>query len=186
MWRRAGMRSSRRRLASSARATGYYSMIEKVEAPDPNTVVFRLKYATAAFLPALADPYAFIYKKEILDRDPHWYERTSWGPARSCLRIIRPDSRFPACATPITTTRDCRISRASLGFTPTNRRRVSARSEGTGQRSSSAAFRRQPAMNSSPRSATRSRFRRATGTAAIRLRRTTSENRSTMCGCAER
>ena len=37
---------------------GYYSMVEKVEAPDPNTVVFRLRFATAAFLPALADPYA--------------------------------------------------------------------------------------------------------------------------------
>ena len=45
---------------------GYYSMIDKVEAPDAKTVVFRLKFATAAFLPALADPYAFIYKK----RDP--------------------------------------------------------------------------------------------------------------------
>ncbi len=53
---------------------GYYSMIEKVEAPDPRTVVFRLKFATAAFLPALADPCAFIYEKKILDHDPHWYE----------------------------------------------------------------------------------------------------------------
>jgi len=50
---------------------GYYSMIDKIEAPDPNTVVVHLKFATAAFLPALADPYAFIYKKAILDRDPH-------------------------------------------------------------------------------------------------------------------
>src|SRR3954451_681944 len=58
---------------------GYYSMIDKIEAPDQNTVVFRLKYATAAFLPALADPYAFIYKKEILDRDPHWYEKNIMG-----------------------------------------------------------------------------------------------------------
>src|SRR3954466_9106518 len=58
---------------------GYYSMVDKVEAPDPNTVVFHLKYATAAFLPALADPYAFIYKKEILDRDPHWYEKNIMG-----------------------------------------------------------------------------------------------------------
>ena len=58
---------------------GYYSMIDKIEAPDPNTVVFRLKFATAAFLPALADPYAFIYKKEILDRDPHWYEKNIMG-----------------------------------------------------------------------------------------------------------
>jgi len=58
---------------------GYYSMIEKVEAPDPKTVVFHLKFATAAFIPALADPYAFIYKKEILDRDPHWFEKNIMG-----------------------------------------------------------------------------------------------------------
>src|SRR5712692_4649181 len=47
---------------------GYYSMIDRVDAPDPKTVVFRLKYATAVFIPAVADPFAFIYKKEILDR----------------------------------------------------------------------------------------------------------------------
>jgi peptide/nickel transport system substrate-binding protein len=58
---------------------GYYSMIEKIEAPDPKTVIFHLKFATAAFLPALADPYAFIYKKELLDRDPHWFEKNIMG-----------------------------------------------------------------------------------------------------------
>src|SRR3954447_24435542 len=58
---------------------GYYSMIDSIEAPDPKTIVFHLKFATAAFLPALADPYAFIYKKEILDRDPHWYEKNIMG-----------------------------------------------------------------------------------------------------------
>ena len=58
---------------------GYYSMIDSVTAPDPKTVVFHLKYATAAFIPALADPYAFIYKKQILDRDPHWFETNIMG-----------------------------------------------------------------------------------------------------------
>jgi peptide/nickel transport system substrate-binding protein len=58
---------------------GYYSMIDKIETPDARTVVFHLKFATAAFLPALADPYAFIYKKEILDRDPHWFEKNIMG-----------------------------------------------------------------------------------------------------------
>jgi peptide/nickel transport system substrate-binding protein len=53
---------------------GYHSMVEKIEAPDARTVVFRLKFATGAFLPALADPYAFLYQKSVLDRDPHWYE----------------------------------------------------------------------------------------------------------------
>jgi peptide/nickel transport system substrate-binding protein len=63
---------------SSARES-YYSMVDKIEAPDPTTVVFRLKFATGAFLPALADPYAWIYKKEILDKDPHWYEKNIMG-----------------------------------------------------------------------------------------------------------
>jgi peptide/nickel transport system substrate-binding protein len=57
----------------------FYAMIDKVEAPDPHTVVFRLKYATSAFLPALADPFAYIYEKAILDRDPHWYEKNIMG-----------------------------------------------------------------------------------------------------------
>src|SRR4051812_13098870 len=30
---------------------GYYSMVDRIEAPDAKTVVFHLKFATAAFLP---------------------------------------------------------------------------------------------------------------------------------------
>ena len=63
---------------SSARES-YFVMVDKVEAPDAKTVVFRLKFATAAFLPALADPFAWIYKKEILEKDPHWYEKNIMG-----------------------------------------------------------------------------------------------------------
>ena len=57
----------------------YFTMIESVAAPDDRTVVIKLKYATGAFLPALADPFAYIYKKDILERDPHWYERNVMG-----------------------------------------------------------------------------------------------------------
>jgi peptide/nickel transport system substrate-binding protein len=63
---------------TSARES-YYSMVDNVEAPDPTTVVFRLKFATNAFLPALADPYTWIYKKDILDKDPRWYEKNVMG-----------------------------------------------------------------------------------------------------------
>ena len=63
---------------TSARVS-YYAMVDKIEAPDDSTVVFRLKYATTAFLPALADPFTWIYKKETLDKDPHWYERNIMG-----------------------------------------------------------------------------------------------------------
>jgi peptide/nickel transport system substrate-binding protein len=62
----------------SARASNYL-MVDKVEAPDASTVVFRLKFATSAFLPALADPFNFIYKKAILDKDSRWYEKNILG-----------------------------------------------------------------------------------------------------------
>ena len=57
----------------------WYSVVDSVESLDPTTVVFRLKYATTTFLPSLADPYAFIYPKAILDRDPHWFEQHVMG-----------------------------------------------------------------------------------------------------------
>ena len=63
---------------TSARES-FYVMVDRVDAPDSATVVFHLKFATRAFLPALADPYAWIYKKEILDKDPRWYEKNVLG-----------------------------------------------------------------------------------------------------------
>src|SRR5437763_7847945 len=62
----------------SARQSNFV-MVDKVETPDPTTVIFRLKFATDAFLPALADPYAWIYSKAKLDQDPHWYEKNIVG-----------------------------------------------------------------------------------------------------------
>jgi peptide/nickel transport system substrate-binding protein len=63
---------------TSARQS-FFMMVDKVETADPTTIVFRLKFATSAFLPALADPYNWIYKKAILDKDPHWYEKNIMG-----------------------------------------------------------------------------------------------------------
>jgi len=57
----------------------HYLMVDTVAAPDPTTVVFHLKFATSAFLPALADPYSWIYKKMTLDKDPRWYEKNILG-----------------------------------------------------------------------------------------------------------
>src|SRR5258705_154873 len=62
----------------SARGAGYAAMIDKIEVTGP-VVVFRLKRPTTAFLPALADPFAFIYRKAVLDKDPHWYEKNVLG-----------------------------------------------------------------------------------------------------------
>ncbi|HEY1260967.1 MAG TPA: ABC transporter substrate-binding protein, partial [Stellaceae bacterium] len=62
----------------SPRATDFM-MVDKIEATDPHTVVIRLKFPTSAFLPALADPYNWIYEKKILDKDIHWYEHNIMG-----------------------------------------------------------------------------------------------------------
>jgi len=64
---------------TSARGSNFRELIEKIEIPDDQTVVFRLKFQTSAFLPAIADPFNFIYKKEILDKDQHWYEKNIMG-----------------------------------------------------------------------------------------------------------
>ncbi len=46
----------------------FYSMVDKVYAPDDYTVVFELKYGTAGFLPAMASPFNFIYSKDDLEK----------------------------------------------------------------------------------------------------------------------
>src|SRR5215813_9941335 len=56
-----------------------FMMVKDIEAPDEHTVVIHLKFATTAFLPALADPYNWIYQKEVLDTDIHWYEKNILG-----------------------------------------------------------------------------------------------------------
>src|SRR5262249_89491 len=56
-----------------------FEMVEKIETLEPSTVVIRLKFATSAFLPALANPYNWVYQKKMLDKDPHWYEQNILG-----------------------------------------------------------------------------------------------------------
>jgi peptide/nickel transport system substrate-binding protein len=59
--------------------SSYFLMVKDVAATDPHTVVFHLKFATSAFLPALSDPYNWIYQKKMLDKDPHYYEHNVMG-----------------------------------------------------------------------------------------------------------
>ncbi len=57
----------------------YYSMVDSVSAQGDYTIVFKLKYPTDAFLPALAQPYNFLYEAKKLKEDPHWYETHTVG-----------------------------------------------------------------------------------------------------------
>ncbi len=59
--------------------TGEYIDVEAVQAPDPYTVVFKLKYPSASFLNSLASPWNWIYKADILAKDPRWYESNVMG-----------------------------------------------------------------------------------------------------------
>jgi peptide/nickel transport system substrate-binding protein len=58
---------------------GQYADVAGVEAPDATTVVFRLKEASGSFISSLLSPYNFIYKADILAKDPHWYEKNIMG-----------------------------------------------------------------------------------------------------------
>ncbi|HUI25471.1 MAG TPA: ABC transporter substrate-binding protein, partial [Candidatus Kryptonia bacterium] len=58
---------------------GQYDVVKAVEAPDPYTVRFTLKWPTVSFLASLASPWNFIYKADLLAKDPHWYETHVMG-----------------------------------------------------------------------------------------------------------
>src|SRR6266446_8848813 len=58
---------------------GEYVDVEAIQAPEPYTVVFRLKYPSASFLNSLASPWNWIYKADILAKDMRWYEQNVMG-----------------------------------------------------------------------------------------------------------
>jgi len=59
----AGIRSSRQL---------YYAAIERIEAPDPLTVIFHLRWPDAAMLANFASPWGFIYSASNLANDPEY------------------------------------------------------------------------------------------------------------------
>ncbi|MBI2563789.1 MAG: ABC transporter substrate-binding protein, partial [candidate division NC10 bacterium] len=65
-----GVRSVRRKA---------YTAVERVEAPDPGTVVFRLKFPSASLLANLASPWNVIYPKKYLDKDPNYFKTNIVG-----------------------------------------------------------------------------------------------------------
>jgi peptide/nickel transport system substrate-binding protein len=68
----------------------FFSMVERVDAADDVTVVFRLHYASSAFIPALANPFNFIYSAQKLAQDVHWYEKHILGSGPFIFQEHRP------------------------------------------------------------------------------------------------
>ncbi|MEX2145413.1 MAG: ABC transporter substrate-binding protein [Candidatus Rokuibacteriota bacterium] len=56
-----------------------YSTVKSVEAPDANTIQFTLKYPESSFLLNLASPWNWIYKADIIAKDPNWYMKNVNG-----------------------------------------------------------------------------------------------------------
>jgi peptide/nickel transport system substrate-binding protein len=56
-----------------------YSAVKSVEAPDPQTVRFTLKWPEGSFLLNLASPWNWIYRADIIAKDPNWYAKNVNG-----------------------------------------------------------------------------------------------------------
>jgi len=56
-----------------------YESIASVDAPDATTFVVKLKYPEPSILLNLASPWNWIYKADLLAKDPHWYEKNVMG-----------------------------------------------------------------------------------------------------------
>jgi len=62
----------------SARKQGF-AAFSAVEAPDPTTVVFKLKYPSPGALQMLATPFSYIYSAAILEKDQTFPEKNIMG-----------------------------------------------------------------------------------------------------------
>lgn len=56
-----------------------YAQVESIETPTPRTVRIRLKRAQPGMLTFLASPWNYIYKADLLEKDPQWYKRNILG-----------------------------------------------------------------------------------------------------------
>jgi peptide/nickel transport system substrate-binding protein len=72
----------------------HYSAVASVEAPDPHTVVFKLKFPSASLLLNLASPWNVIFPKSYLDKDPNHFKKNVVGSGPFRLKSRTPGSTF--------------------------------------------------------------------------------------------
>ena len=85
-------------VASARKAS--YAVVDKIETPDILTVVFSLKHPSASFLANLASPWNFIYKADILSKEPRWYEKNIMGSGPFTFVEYVPGSHWVAKKNP--------------------------------------------------------------------------------------
>ncbi len=85
-------------VASARKAS--YAAVAEVVAPDQGTVVFHLKWPSASFLASLASPWNFIYKADLLAKDPKWYEKNIMGTGPFKFVEYVPGSHWVATRNP--------------------------------------------------------------------------------------
>ena len=56
-----------------------YTAVQRVEAPDPGTVIFKLKFPSASLMANLASPWNVIFPKKYLDKDPNYFKSNVVG-----------------------------------------------------------------------------------------------------------
>jgi peptide/nickel transport system substrate-binding protein len=71
-----------------------YTSVAGVEAPDPSTVVFKLKFPSASLLANLASPWNVIYPKKYLDKDPNYFKTSAVGSGPFKLKSYTRGSSF--------------------------------------------------------------------------------------------
>src|SRR5258708_39236056 len=66
-----------------------YRGVESLEAPNADTVVFRLKAPEASFMANASSPWDYIYPAQILARDPRWNEPNinGTGPSKFAQNV---------------------------------------------------------------------------------------------------
>ena len=146
-----------------------------------------MKFATSAFLPAIADPFNMIYEKKILDKDPRWYETHVMGSGP--FKFVEYQT-----GQSIKGERNPDYYHKGLpyldGFTGIFADKQAVRVDAIRSDRAAIEFRGMPPAArdelSKRHSATRSRCRRATGTSPAPSPRTTRKSRSTTRGCAAR
>ena len=62
----------------SARSA-FFAMVDSITTPDDHTIVFKLKFPSGAFLPAVAMPFNYIYPAAVLAKDQHYFEKNVLG-----------------------------------------------------------------------------------------------------------